>query len=179
MRRALPLIAVFALAMAACGGDDDGDSPERAATGETTSPARAELSAAAYRRALNKLCRADKRAVEDFGEPATPDQLTSYLRRTLAYSRKTEPRYRALEPPPEFRSGHRRSLELSDETEAAFARTLRAIDAGGDPIEAFTKVLPTLADAVEEGNKLARRFKAKDCVVEVPAPGAQSPQDPA
>jgi hypothetical protein len=177
MRRTLPLLIGVAFALGACAGDED--APERAATTETTPPAKTEPSVTAYRRALNKLCREDKRAAEDFGEPATADQLTSYLRRTLAYSRKREPLYRALEPPAKLRSGHRRSLELGDEIEAAFAGALREIDAGGDPIGVFAKTLPELADAVEEGNRISRRAGTKDCVVDIPAPGAQSPQDPA
>lgn len=183
MRRALPPLIGLALALGAC---DDGDPPERAATNETAprtqtdraAPGQRRPTAAAYRRALNRLCRADERAAKSFGEPATPGQLTSYLRRTLAYSRRREPLYRALEPPPELRSAHRRSLELGDEVEARFARVLRQIDAGGDPIEEFTEALPRLAAAVEENNRFARRVGAKDCVAVMPAPGAQSPQEP-
>ena len=55
--------------------------------------------------------------------------------------------------------------------------TVERLEEGGDPAEELPKVLPALARAIEEGNKLSRRLGTRKCIVEVPNPAAEPEQD--
>lgn len=191
------LIAVVLLATAAaavgCGGDDD-ESRERPEASATTAPrttttpaggAPSEsppprgdtlLTAAEYRSTVNRLCREDKAAVDRLGNIDDARSITPYLRRAIRYARKREPLYERLRPPTSLRADHRRSIRLNDRGERTLTGLLARIERGGDPAEEFGKIAPALARVISSGNRLARRMGTKDCIVEVPSPGAQPPR---
>ena len=102
MRRFRTTLAVAALAISGCGDDSEDPAAQRTAT--ATTPARTEakagpLTAAQYRARANRLCREDQRAAKKLGEPNTAEQIEPFLRRGLAYSKKRDPLYKALDPP--------------------------------------------------------------------------------
>ncbi len=196
--RTAPLLIAMALAAAGCGGDsgESAERPRKAAKtpGETTAPSRAtrtgptgtgptapesrdSLTASRYRRTVNRLCRKDEAAVEQLGEIDTPESIEPYLRRVIRYARKREPLYERLRPPPSLRASHRDSVRLNDRAESAFTDLLTRIERGGDPVEEFTKTAPALGRVLNDGNRLARRMGTKDCIVDLPSPSAQPPQN--
>ncbi|HEV2723220.1 MAG TPA: hypothetical protein VGV10_01160 [Thermoleophilaceae bacterium] len=192
--RTTSLLLAIALAGGGCGGDSD-ESAERPRTadtrpGERTAPRRDTrtdttapeagdtLTAAQYRRNLNRLCREDQAAADRLGGISTPESIEPYLRRAIRYARKREPLYERLRPPPSLRASHRDSIRLNDRAESTFTELLGRIERGGDPVEEFRKAAPALGRVLNDGNRLARRMGAKDCIVDAPSPGAQSPQNP-
>ena len=166
------MACVLVLAVAGCSDDEEPES-KRTETPPATTEADAGLSAAEYRRKINALCVEEKRLADRLGEPSTADGAVRVLRRTLELNKTREPKYRAVEPPPELRRDHRASLELSDELEKALQDTLDRIDDGGDPAVELPKVLPALGRAIEKGNAISRRMGTRKCIVEVPNPAAQ------
>ena len=131
---------------------------------------------AQYRARVNRLCRQERAYLDDLGDPSTADQIERYLRQTLAYSRKREPLYEALRPPSELRADHGAFLQVSRTFESEVEDVLERIDAGGDPVAAFTEAARPLLRLADRGNRLARRMRVNDCVVPIPDPAAQQPQ---
>lgn len=125
---------------------------------------------------MNRLCREDKVAADRLGDIDDPRSIAPYLRRAIRYARKREPLYERLRPPAGLRANHEASVRLNDRAEMTLTRLLRRIEGGGDPVKEFTQAGPALARVINEGNRLSRRMGTKDCIVEVPSPGAQPPQ---
>ena len=193
VRRIAALFLALAVAAAGCGGDSD-ESAERPRTTATTptdksaaardtrtapaAPRRAEsLTATQYRSTVNRLCREDAEAAERLGDVDTPESIEPFLRRLLKYSRKREPLYERLRPPSSLRASHRDFIRLNDEGDSWATRLIARIERGGDPVEEFTSAAPALGRLINKGNRLARRMGTRDCMVDVPSRGAQSPQN--
>ena len=194
------VVVAIALVAAGCGGGDDesakrsettatADRAEAAATAPrtTTTPARGApagstrrgnaLTAAEYRSTLNRLCRQDRVAVDRLGTIDDAQSIAPYLRRAIRYSKQREPLYERLRPPARLRADHKTSIRLNDEAERILTGLLARIERGGDPVKEFTKAGPPLARVINSNNRLSRRIGTKECIVEVPSPSAQSPQN--
>ena len=178
------------LAIAGCGGDDD-DGGGDAATGRDKPPTEAEERAGpapalsegdapgdarTYRRRANALCAGDERAVKALPEPQTPDGLVSYFEKVLALSERSEPRYRALDPPKRLAEAHAAYLETGDEGQRLLRGLIDDLEAGGDPTIVTRRSLPKLARLVDDSNRRARRLGLEDCVEELSPEGAESPE---
>ncbi len=188
------LLLTVALSAAGCGGDsgESAQRPETATTapgttttpdrggtpGSTAAPPRGTLTAAQYRKTVNRLCREDKAAADRLGDIDAPESIAPFLRRSIKYARKREPLYERLRPPAGLRANHRASLRLNDQAELTLTKLLARIEGGGDPVREFTKAAPALARVINSGNQLSRRMGTRDCIVEVPSPSAQPPQSP-
>ena len=186
------LLVATALAAVGCGGDSEESpdqpakggkartertAPQRETTGRAAEPeGRPTLSVTGYRRTANRLCREDEAALERLGDLKTPASVAPYLRRVVRYARKRQPLFDRLRSPPSLRASHEESKRVGERGITTLARLLNRIEDGGDPAAEFTKAGPAIARLTDQSNRLARRMGAKDCIVEVPSPGAQSPQ---
>ncbi len=175
-------LAVAALAVAGCSSDDSEERSEKrgvttaATTTTTTAPAADALTVAQYRARVNRLCREDKRFEQDLSAFETEEDVLPFLNRTLEYSRKREPLYDGLTPPPALSALHYQSRRVSESLERMLSQIIDAIEDGANPLQTFSEAQTRLVVLVGRGNTLARKLGVRDCVVPIPAPGGPEPQ---
>ena len=98
MRRSVAVVSTIALALAACGGEDDALSPQE------------------FRSELNRICRDDTKAAKRFSEPLVDDkEYGRQLRGLLDINAQSRDRLDALEPPEELRAAYEEFLAANDE----------------------------------------------------------------
>ena len=150
MRRTVTgLLAVLALALSACGGDD-------------------QLSAGEYRAQARTICQEDQRAIEGIDAPtrATPRALVAYFRSLSRVNQRTIRRFDGLEPPSELQGAHDDVLRANRQGAAEVQRVIDRLEGGEDPREVLTQSRGRLQQLVAESNRAVGRLGVRECASE-------------
>lgn len=186
------------LLLVACGGDGSGGADEPAsgagkapsrgderpsggaeqAPGGEKRPSGRALSKLEYRREANALCRRAERKADALPEPQSPDEIASTFEDVLDLARRYDPRFAALDPPAELTSAHRDLVRENKRRERYLQGLVGKLRASDDQPATLIAALPELRKLIQDSNALARGAGLKDCVGEVPAPGAQPRTSP-
>ena len=146
MRRLLPLAAVLALTLAACG--DDG------------------MSASEYRSAAKKVCVDAEKATDAVEQPtrSTPEAIVDYLERLLQANEKTIQRFEKLDPPDDLQQPHDEILAANREGAKTVRGVIRQLESGKDAREVLQSSTSRLRDLGNRSNAAAERLGVRECV---------------
>jgi hypothetical protein len=146
MRRIVPLAAVLALTLAACG--DDG------------------MSTSEYRAAAKKVCVDAEKATEEVKQPtrSTPEAIVDYLERLLAANERTTQRFEKLDPPEELDKPHADILAANREGAKTVRQVIRELEQGKDAREVLQSSTARLRELGQRSNDAAERLGVPECV---------------
>jgi hypothetical protein len=145
--RPIVLLLGATLALAACGGGDDG-----------------RLSADEYRKRANELCADASREASNLNPPTSPEGFADYLEEALDLTRTYETRFKELEPPDELNDLHQSAVRLNAEFEKDFKRLIERVRAAANPIAEFQRSLQRLLPAIQRGDTINRKLKLDECL---------------
>jgi hypothetical protein len=152
---ALALLALPALAVAGCGGDDSGSSSST--TGGTA------LTAEAWRAAADAIC-SDITTRQDAVEaPTGPSEIQPYLEAVLPLGKEQVERIKALVPPEELRSLQSQAVANQEAIVARAEDAIERIKGGEDATKVITEFGPELDKLSAEGDRLADEAGLTEC----------------
>lgn len=154
-------LALGALAGAGCGGEEDSSGQD---------------ARRAYLAEVNDFCAASEKRSEALPEPRTPDDFLPFIEQSIELTEKERDRFERLSPPAALQGYHDAQLEEADKAIGLFEGLAEDIEGGAKPVEAFAEIYPTLVRQLEKSNAQSRELGLDDCVTELPAPGAETPE---
>jgi broad specificity phosphatase PhoE len=148
------LLAVCALALSACGSDDE------------------PMTAAEYRAAAEKICTDSQKATDAVERPrrATPESIADYLERLRAANQRTTDRFRALEPPEKLQKAHDEVLKVNEEGAEQVRAIIERLENKDDPAEVLQSATGPLRELNARSNAAAEELGVPACVQESATP---------
>ena len=168
MRRVRRLIIAAllggAVALGACGGDDNGGS---------------RLSAAQYRAQLTRLCEESEREATKIGgvKGANASALADYFDKIAAVQTRRRTQFEALRPPRELQDEHTQIAPLLVEEIASIKQAATNFRTGSDPVSTYETFKASENRVLSRQIKLLDKIKVPRCRGEVDA-GAGAAQGP-
>jgi len=156
-------LAVAALVGAGCGGSDEQDSS-------------AQDARKAYLANVDEFCAESEKRSDALPEPRTPDDFLPFIEQSIELTEKERDRFERLSPPAALQGFHDAQLEEADRAIGIFEDVAADIEGGTEPVEAFMEVSPTLVRLIEKSNAESRKLGLDECVTELPAPDAETPE---
>lgn len=150
---ALALLALPALAVAGCGGDDT-------SAGKTTSSA---LSADQWREQADAICADIQTRQDAVAEPSGPSEIQSYLETILPLGKEQVSRIRALVPPAELASLQSQAVANQDAAVAIVQKAIDRIKGGEDATTVIQELTAEVEKITAEGDRLADEAGLTKC----------------
>jgi hypothetical protein len=143
---ALALLALPALAVAGCGGDD------KAAEATTA----AALTADQWRTQADAICADIDTKADALKQPEAPADFQGFLEAGIPLAQDQIDRLKALVPPAELASIQTQAVANQEEGLATIKGALDRIKGGEDPLKVVTEVQADITRIQDEGKKLAK-----------------------
>ena len=148
MRRLTPLclLALLALGLAACGGDDG-------------------MSADEYRTAARKVCVDAEKATDAVEQPtrSTPEAIVDYLERLLSANERTIARFEKLDPPDDLQAPHEEILRANREGAETVRGVIRKLESGEDARAVLQSSTSRLRRLGQRSNDAAKKLDVPEC----------------
>jgi uncharacterized protein YukE len=147
MRRlTLSLLAVFTLALAACGGDEG-------------------LSTSEYKAEAKKICQDAQKRTEAVKQPtkATNKAIITYLNDLLKVNEQTTKDFEGLEPPEDLKAEHDKVLETNKKSVSEVNRLVDQLEGGEDAKKVFQANQQRLSQVTEEANSAIKSLGVPEC----------------
>jgi len=144
MRRALPLLPLLAVALAACADNS--------------------LTAAQLHDRASAVCARTAAATDRIAVPNEPSQGERFLREGLAQLGPAVAQLRALKAPTDVRERYDRAVQLAGQEVALIARHQRAIAAGDDAIDTYRRLDAALEPLLRQENAYWQGLQLDACV---------------
>jgi len=154
-------LALGALVGGGCGGEDDSSGQD---------------ARRAYLSEVNEFCAASEKRSKALPEPRTPDDFLPFIEQSVELTEMERGRFERLAPPAAMQSYHDDQLDKADRSIRLLEGLAEDIEGGDDPVQAFTDLYPTIVRQLEQSNATSRELGLDDCVTELPAPGAETPE---
>ena len=153
-----------ALALAACGGDDNGDDANQGGS---------RLSAAQYREQFTRLCRESGREATQIGgvQGANASALADYFDKLAAVATRRRSQFERLRPPTDLQDEHSQIAPLLAAQIAATRQAATSFRAGSDPVSTYETLKTSQNRALRQQNKLLEELKVPQCRSDVDASG--------
>ena len=146
MRRLVPLAALLALALAACGGDEG-------------------MSTEEYRAEARKVCLDAEKATDAIEQPtrSTPEAIVDYLQRLLDANEKTIARFDRIDPPDDLHKPHDDILAANRDGAETVRGVIRKLESGEDAREVLQASTSRLRELGRRSNEAAERLGVREC----------------
>ena len=153
-----------ALALAACGGEDNGDDADKGGS---------RLSAAQYRAQFTRLCLESGREVQQLGgvQGANASALADYFDKLAAVATRRRSQFERLRPPTDLQDEHTQIAPLLTAQIESTKQAVTSFRAGSDPVSTYETLKTSQNRALRRQNKLLEELKVPQCRSDVDASG--------